>query len=228
MLPIGTSTSPFQPPPSIVNTTIPDTSVVRVPYDNVAPTVSGVQVDNNSRGNGNSAPPQQEEETSQSQNASAPTTKTSNNLVELENKSSQASFIAQIASQSASNETQGSTVQTELQAENRANKNRVANNAKPNFIPSGTDQISSGSDISSTSSVEQTLSSNTSNTGINPRSSSANKLEIEAAGVQSGSSSGNSQEESSFVIPPGILAYSTAASRINSLSTVTYTTTEYI
>lgn len=52
LLPAVPSTVSYIPPQApLVNTAMPGSDVARVPYDNVAPTVSNVQIDNNARGN---------------------------------------------------------------------------------------------------------------------------------------------------------------------------------
>jgi hypothetical protein len=51
MMPLVNTTSSFITPPPLVNTTTPGTTIAHVPYDNIAPSVSSAQVDNNARGN---------------------------------------------------------------------------------------------------------------------------------------------------------------------------------
>ena len=115
MLPIVPTINTYTLPPPIVNTAIPGTAITHVPYDNVAPSVSNAQVDNNARGNSTPPPSPADQPASTPQDtvdtatfSNAPNS-TSNSL----NIGAQASFIAQLAGQDVSPETQGVLLQYE-------------------------------------------------------------------------------------------------------------------
>src|SRR5690348_10236021 len=108
MLPVVPNVTNYTLPTPIVNTTVPGTAVAHVPYDNVAPSVSSPQVDNNARGNSSaanlpSAPPAPSAELPALTLYSPVLTEAATGF----NPGAQATFIAQLAGQDTSPETQG-------------------------------------------------------------------------------------------------------------------------
>lgn len=141
MLPIvaSTNTVSFQTPP--VNTTIPDTNVARVPYTDVAPSVSGAQINNNTQGN-NTVIARAPEQTA-TQSAAASESGGSNFLAQQQSSINsslssgvQATFVAQLAAQDVSDETRGVLVQYEKLVANANIKYKPSNAAKPQEGPS--------------------------------------------------------------------------------------------
>ena len=134
MLTIGTTTNLYIQPP-IVNTTTPGTTVLHVPPDNVAPSVSGAQVDNNTKGN-NAAPQAVEEQVVLSEAAGTatfsviPATTPSSQSV-----SAQSAFIAQLAGQDTSQETHTILKQYEKLVEFSNVKYKPSNAFKPSSSP---------------------------------------------------------------------------------------------
>lgn len=119
MLPVTPNVTSYTLPPPIVNTTVPGTSVAHVPYDNVAPSVSSAQIDNNTRGNSNapaqSAPPPPPALTTETTGYTPLASFTSAPAAGL---GAQATFIAQLAGQDLSPESKGVLVEYEKMVAN--------------------------------------------------------------------------------------------------------------
>lgn len=139
MLPFVPNVSNFTLPPPIVNTTVPGTATVHVPYDNVAPSVSSAQINNNARGNSNAAAPPP---------VAPPVTDTPDlpQVTPLPSVltgappgvtlTAQATFIAQLAGQDTSPETQVILVQYEKMVTNSIVKYKPSFAFKPPDEPS--------------------------------------------------------------------------------------------
>ena len=131
MLAIATNISAYTIQPPLVNTTTPGTSVVHVPYDNVAPSVSGSQVDNNTKGNGSVPTPAQEQASPAADTSAASLSSAANNASNALNTSTQATFIAQLAAQDSSPETHIILLQYEKLVEISNVKYKPSNAFKP-------------------------------------------------------------------------------------------------
>ena len=136
MLPIVAniySTNPIQTP--LVNTMLPGATVAHVPYDNVAPSVSNAQVENNTKGSSEAAavttgdqPPPEEAYAAPSPAAGDPA-----NLGTV----AQATFLAQLMGQDGSPATQGILVEYEKLVSISNVKYKPSNAMKPPPAPAG-------------------------------------------------------------------------------------------
>ena len=116
MLPIIASVNTFNFQTPLVNTTTPGTNTVHVPYDNVAPSASDAQVDNNTQGNNTVIlPPEQAasyDNTASTQENNA-TVSAQLQASTASNAGVQSAFVAQLAAQDDSPETHVILVQYE-------------------------------------------------------------------------------------------------------------------
>jgi len=89
----------------LINTALPGSTVTHVPYDNVSPSVSNAQVENNSTSNGNiPAAAQQEAAAASDAQASEAFFATLNGTQQSQNAGVQATFLAQLLAQDGSPE----------------------------------------------------------------------------------------------------------------------------
>jgi len=133
MLQIGTTTNAYTLPPPLVNTTTPGTSVTHVPYDNVAPSVSSAQVDNNAKGNSEATASTAYQIAADAQSANDSIAALSNNSATL-SATAQAPFIAQVAAQ---DDTQETLAVLAKLVEYSNVKYKPSNAMKPTDAPSG-------------------------------------------------------------------------------------------
>lgn len=111
MLPVVANVNPYALQTPIVNTVTPGTTLVHVPYDNVAPSVSSATIDTNARGNSNALVV-----ASEAAPEATPPTPFSNVLQNSQgpqNIGAQATFLAQLIGQDSSPETTGILIQYE-------------------------------------------------------------------------------------------------------------------
>lgn len=142
MLPVVASTNTFSFQTPLVNTTTPGTNITRVPYDNVAPSVSSAQVDNNTQGN-NTIVSSSNQQAPASETAAAAEEGASGFLNQIQRSVSaslssgvQSTFVAQLAAQDSSPETNGILVEYEKLVANANVKYKPSNAAKPQDGPS--------------------------------------------------------------------------------------------
>lgn len=136
MLPIAPSVvniNPIQTP--LINTVLPGSDAVRVPYDSVAPSVSNAEIKNNTNGNGNTA-------TGSGANvsANAESFATFPNFINPQNlqSSAQSTFLTQLlAQESASPQAQIILVQYEKLVALATVKYKPSNALKPSVEPAG-------------------------------------------------------------------------------------------
>jgi len=137
MLPVVPNLSSYTLPTPIVNTTVPGTAITHVPYDNVAPSVSSASVDNNARGNSNSAPAPTAPPVAEAPPAQVtPLPSVLTGVPSGLNISAQATFIAQLAGQDTSPETQVILVQYEKMVANSNVKYAPSEAFRPQAEPS--------------------------------------------------------------------------------------------
>lgn len=138
MLPVASVNNPVPVP--IVNTTLPGTVVVHVPYDNVAPSISSAQVNNNASPNSEAAAAEEETATDQadavSEEAQAASNATSNAAPSLPGP--QATFLAQLLSQDGSPPVQTILVQYEKLNALGNVKYKPSNAFRPTQAPANT------------------------------------------------------------------------------------------
>lgn len=130
------STQTIQPP--IVNTTTPGTTVNHVPYDNVAPSVSSAQVDNHTKGNGTATQAAAEQAAApppDSGDEGASFALRQNRLPSLPSIAAQSGFVAQLAGQDTSPQTQGILLQYEKLVSYSDVKYKPSNAARPQAGP---------------------------------------------------------------------------------------------
>lgn len=132
MQPVVSSIIPNVITTPLINTAVPGSAIVHMPYDNVAPSVSSAQTDPNARGN--STPPPEEEHAPAAPPPSPFPNFLSNPAV---SSSVQATFLAQLISQDASPETTGILVQYEKLVAFSNVKYKPSNAMKPAPEPSG-------------------------------------------------------------------------------------------
>ena len=143
MLPVVASTNTFSFQTPLVNTTIPGTNVARVPYDNVAPSVSNAQIENNTQANTTIVSQQQQSPADVATDTSLTESGSSAFLAQQQRSVSaslssgvQSTFVAQLAAQDGSPETQGILVQYEKLVANGNVKYKPSNAQKPDDGPS--------------------------------------------------------------------------------------------
>ena len=134
MLPLASvySTNPIQTP--LVNTALPGSAVTHVPYDNVAPSVSNAQVENNTKGNSEISSAAASEPPA-SENAAASAAAAAGDAANL-GTIAQATFLAQLASQDSSPATQVILVEYEKLVSISSIKYKPSNAQKPEAGPS--------------------------------------------------------------------------------------------
>lgn len=229
MLPLTTNVTSYTVPPPIVNTAVPGTSVAHVPYDNVAPSVSSAQVDNNARGN-NSARPQAAETP-----APLPQLASESSLAGLSYASSsaaaalpaQATFIAQLMGQDTSPATQVVLVEYEKMLSLSNVKYKPSDAAKPQAQPSGLFNRILQEEKAPAPTAQQ-VDSEPAHTLQVAAAYAAPTPEIRAvarpnktpvAAVDSPPSEGEALEPAAYVAPPpprAVIAYAATATRIAS------------
>lgn len=138
MIPSVTIATSYVPtPPPVVNTTVPGSAILHVPYDNVAPSVSSVQINNNARGNSTATPSNApaEELVDNSGEETAPQRNTARSGGPL--ASAQTTFLAQLAGQDNSPQSNVILVQYEKLIAYSNVKYKPSNALKPEAEPAG-------------------------------------------------------------------------------------------
>ena len=142
MLPSIASTNTFNPSTPVVNTTIPGTNVERVLPQAIAPSVSSADIRNNTQGN-NAVTLSAEEQVVANDNTSTTQETSSNFLTQLQSAQSvlsnsgvQATFVAQLAAQDSSPQTQVILVQYEKIIKNGSAKAAPASEPPSQDAPS--------------------------------------------------------------------------------------------
>lgn len=135
MMPVITNTAIYTSATPLVSTAVPGSAIARVPYDNVAPSVSNAQIENNARGNSGGAVAEAEAAAASApqENISASLPASSQSL----NASAQAAFVAQLAAQDMSPEGQTALAEYEKMVVYSDVKYKPSNATKPAPMPSG-------------------------------------------------------------------------------------------
>lgn len=128
----------YNPPTSLVATTMPDAIAVRAPYDNVAPSVSSPQLNNNASPNNEVVPA-----TAEDVQAAAAASETSSftlpsNAQAIANSGSQAAFLAQLIEQDGSPTAQNVLVQYEKLVNFSLVKYKPSDAGRPQADPAAT------------------------------------------------------------------------------------------
>lgn len=139
MMPLVNNASSFLTPPPLVNTTTPGTTVAHVPYDNVAPSFSSAQIDNNTRGNSSpaAAPPQQAAPLPPPAENASPFSLALTNAEGNFSTAAPATFLAQLMGQDLSPEARSVLVQYEKLVNIGNVKYKPSNAQKPESEPTG-------------------------------------------------------------------------------------------